>query len=43
MKTLLPVLAIFLFFSCKQDEKSNILEKELTVAQKIANAHGYEN
>jgi hypothetical protein len=43
MKTLLPILTILILFSCKQNEKIKTPEKELTVAQKIANAHGFQN
>jgi hypothetical protein len=40
---------IYLFFiiltisSCKQDKKTIIKEKPLTIAEKIANAHGFQN
>ena len=46
MKHLFIILALsFALYSCKQEEKKvNIVpEKELTTAQKIANAHGFKN
>jgi hypothetical protein len=33
----------FSFLSCKQDNKTTAEEKQLTIAEKIANAHGYQN
>ena len=43
-KTLLILLAITSFISCKKEEKKTTIEvKPLTVAQNIANAHGFEN
>ena len=47
MKTYLSILAIALsIFSCKNETKENIVkspEKELTIAEKIAEAHGFNN
>jgi hypothetical protein len=33
----------FSFLSCKQDNKTTSEEKQLTISEKIANAHGYQN
>ena len=46
MKPLIPLLSLLvLLISCKQDSKKNITipEAELTTAQKIADAHGFQN
>ncbi len=43
MKALLPLLIILLFTSCKQIEKTAEHEIESTIAEKIANAHGFLN
>lgn len=49
MKTLIYITLItFLFVGCKQKEKTEptepeIVKTEVSTAQKIANAHGYEN
>ena len=51
MRTLITLLLICLFVSCKSESKEPISEKEipevetieLSTAQKIANAHGYDN
>lgn len=43
MKNLVLVLVVLVCYSCKQSKKDTIPEAPLTVAQKIANAHGYEN
>lgn len=37
------VLVTLLFIGCKQKTETKIVETEITVAQKIANAHGFEN
>lgn len=43
MKTYILILTLALcFLSCKQEEKT-ITKKELTIAKKIANAHGFKN
>jgi len=38
--TLFIIISIL---SCKQDNKVTVKEKQLTIAKKIANAHGYQN
>jgi len=47
MKKLLILSLFVIFTSCKQNEEKKPTEqepeKELTIAQKIANAHGYQN
>jgi hypothetical protein len=47
MKKLLILSLLIIFWSCKQKEEKKVTEKEptkeLTVTQKIANAHGYQN
>lgn len=43
MKKILFLSLLIIFSSCKENNEKNILEKELTVAEKIANAHGYQN
>lgn len=44
MKKLIVILSmISLSVSCKQKAETKITEPELSVAQKIANAHGFEN
>jgi len=43
MKIYIPIIILLLFSSCKQTEKIEEPVKELSVAQKIANAHGFEN
>jgi len=43
MKRFLPIIVILFFCSCKQSEKTVLAEKELTVAEKIANAHGIQH
>lgn len=44
MKKLLFFAAIILYCSCKQNgNHKEVNEKELTVAEKIANAHGFQN
>ena len=46
MKTLLPVFFILLILAgCKTDKKTESItpEKELTILEKVAYAHGYEN
>lgn len=45
MKNLIFIFLAFLFVSCKESKSNTISEpiKELTIAEKIANAHGYEN
>lgn len=46
MKSLIYVLgSLLLFVACKSEPKTTVnpTEKQLTVAQKIANAHGFEN
>lgn len=44
--TITCIICFFLVVSCNSDKKETIIEdttKELTIAEKIANAHGYEN
>lgn len=46
MKPLITLLSfLVIFYSCKQDTRKETIvpEKELTTAQKIANANGFEN
>ena len=46
MKTLLPVfIALLILVGCKTDKKTEPItpEKELTILEKVAYAHGYEN
>lgn len=48
MKNLLILSVLIIFSSCKQKNEKEIsediiIEKELTTAEKIANAHGYQN
>jgi len=43
MKIFLPIITILFICSCKQSDKVIIPSTELTVAQKIANAHGIQN
>ncbi|WP_299113250.1 hypothetical protein [uncultured Winogradskyella sp.] len=46
MKPLYAILLLFIFaVSCKSDKSETLTEvkKELTIAEKIANAHGFEN
>jgi hypothetical protein len=44
--TIASIICFFLVISCNSEKKETIIEdtiKELTIAEKIANAHGYEN
>ena len=43
MKSILPIIVILFFCGCKQSDKTALPASELTVAQKIANAHGVQN
>jgi hypothetical protein len=43
MKNIILAVSIVLCVSCKQKEEAKVIEKKLTVAQKIANANGFEN
>ena len=43
MKKLLLLSFLIILSACKQTEDKTVIEKELTVAEKIANAHGFEN
>ena len=43
MKKLFLLSFLIIFSACKQAEKKEPVVKELTVAEKIAKAHGYEN
>ncbi len=44
MKKTLIIAAVFAFmFSCKQKEEKKAIEKNLSTAEKIANANGFEN
>ena len=43
MKNIILAVSIILCVSCKHKEAAKVVEKELTVAEKIANANGYEN
>ena len=43
MKKLLILSVLIIFSSCKQNEEKKVSEQELTIAQKIANAHGFEH
>ena len=43
MKKLLILSVLIIFSSCKQNEEKKESEQELTIAQKIANAHGFEH
>ncbi|WP_452228582.1 hypothetical protein [Lacinutrix sp. MEBiC02404] len=40
--TFLILCALIIFISCKKEENKEVI-KELSVAEKIANAHGFEN
>ena len=43
-KSLLILITIISFIACKKDNNKSTTEtKQLTIAQKIANAHGFEN
>lgn len=44
--TIASIICFFLVVSCNSEKKETVIEdttKELTIAEKIANAHGYEN
>lgn len=44
--TMTSIICFFLVISCNSEKKKTIIEetsKKLTIAEKIANAHGYEN
>ena len=44
--TITCIICFFLVVSCNSEKKETVIEdttKELTIAEKIANAHGYEN
>jgi len=43
MKKLFILSLLITICSCKQKEEKQIIEKELTIAEKIANAHGFQN
>lgn len=43
MKKLFILSLLITLWSCKQKEEKKIIEKELTIAEKIANAHGFQN
>lgn len=43
MKILIPLFSLLLFCSCKQTESKSAPKKGLSIAQKIANAHGFQN
>ncbi|HUH29533.1 hypothetical protein [Gelidibacter sp.] len=44
MKRTLIIVAVFAFmFSCKQNEETKAIEKDGSIAEKIANANGIEN
>ncbi|MBV1888168.1 MAG: hypothetical protein KUG51_02645 [Urechidicola sp.] len=43
MKKLFILSLLITLWSCKQKEEKQIIEKELTIAEKIANAHGFQN
>lgn len=48
MNKILAFLLLIIFSSCKENNEKIVsekttIEKELTIAEKIANAHGYEN
>ena len=44
MKTILTIIMLpLIFFSCKNQEATQIPIEELSVAEKIANAHGFEH
>ena len=42
MKKIFFLSLLMIFTSCKQNEEKKEPVKELTIAEKIANAHGYE-
>jgi hypothetical protein len=42
-KILVFVTFLSLFLSCKQKEEKNVVENELSIAEKIAHANGFEN
>jgi hypothetical protein len=42
-KSIILVIILITNVSCKQKQGSKIIEKELSIAQKIANANGFEN
>ncbi len=41
--SIFTLLITFAFFSCKQDNRAVVEEKSLSIAEKIANAHGFQN
>jgi len=43
MKNILILFILITFWSCKQKEEKQIIDRELTIAEKIANAHGFKN
>ena len=44
MKKLIVIISVIsLCYSCKQKDETKTIEPELSVAEKIANAHGFEN
>ncbi|MEN3322971.1 hypothetical protein VP395_04475 [Mariniflexile soesokkakense] len=42
-KPLILLIILITNVSCKQKQETKVAEKELSIAEKIANAHGYEN
>jgi hypothetical protein len=42
-KLLLIIVVLGLCLSCKQKDETKIVEKELSIPEKIANAHGFKN
>jgi hypothetical protein len=43
MKNTILIILIILCVSCKKNHKNTIKQKELSIAEKIANAHGYNH
>ncbi|MFG6686372.1 hypothetical protein ACGK9U_07315 [Mariniflexile sp. HNIBRBA6329] len=43
MKKPIILLFIFIVIACKQKQETKVAQKELSIAEKIANAHGFEN
>lgn len=43
MKKLFLLSFLIIFSACRQPEEKKVPKKELTTAEKIANAHGYDN
>ena len=42
-KLVYTVLSLVLLSSCKQTPKTEVIRQDLSISEKIANAHGFEN